>query len=122
MGFNSGNQFRIAGILLILETIALLYFSIVPYASIDTGIEALRLGDFEHLMAYLIYALLAERVLSQTKFKKHRVILAFLIAAAFGGINEVIQSFIPLREADMIDLAFDTVGSVIGSFLLGLKK
>ena len=45
------------------------------------------------------------------------VVYAALIAAAYGGTDEVHQMFVPRREPSALDLVADAVGAVAGSFL-----
>lgn len=111
----------ITSILFFLETILLVYFSIqvFPVGGPTAGIN---LSYLNHVVAYLVYGLLGERMLSYTRFRNHRRHLAFLIAVAVGGINEVLQAFVPGRVTDVLDLAYDGLGAFIGIYVLGFVK
>ena len=45
------------------------------------------------------------------------VVAAALLASAYGASDEVHQSFVPGREADVLDWVADTVGAVLGASL-----
>ncbi|MBU0530528.1 MAG: VanZ family protein [Candidatus Aenigmatarchaeota archaeon] len=108
-------------ILFLLETFFLFYYSIQIITIVEPT-PGFRLGDIEHIVAYLVYGLLAERMLSYTRFRQHRWHLAILISIAVGGLNEFIQSFVPGRFTDLIDLSYDVIGSIIGASIGGLRR
>ena len=48
---------------------------------------------------------------------RHAVSLAMLTATLFGVADEYHQSFVPLRQADSLDLLADFVGAALGIFI-----
>jgi len=118
---NNMYKLCITSFLFIAETIMLFYFSIATGPSAQTVVE-FNVGDILHVLGYLVYAILAERMLNYTRFKQHRWQLAFLIAVAVGGINEVLQSFIPGRYTDVMDFIYNAIGAVIGVLITFLFK
>lgn len=101
-------------LLLIAESITLLYLSTVPYLeSIPISqLVFLRPGDLEHSIAYLIYGFLA---FSSFRFGK-KWYLAGIIASFFGILNEAIQAFTPGRVADPIDILNNSMFGFLGAY------
>ena len=114
-------KLKIAAVFFLIETVLLFYFSVASLPAAEPA-PGLRLGDMEHFVAYLIYGILAERVLSYTKFRNHRWSLALLIAVAVGGLNEVIQAFVPGRVTDVLDFAYDGAGAIVGVTIFRFLK
>ena len=84
-------------------------------------IGAIDWGDkIEHAIAYAIGGWLTWRALGGRMFGRRRVIVAIVIAAAYGLTDEIHQRFVPPRQFDMFDLTADVVGSAIAAFALGL--
>jgi VanZ family protein len=106
----------IAGALLIIESITLLYYSLLPYPDLPITVPSGK-GYIEHFIAYFVYGFLLERVLKHTRLKNHRILLTLIIGSVFGGLNEIVQGFVPGRYTDIIDWLFDMVGSGIGGFV-----
>lgn len=106
--------------LLIIETVALFWFSFLPFVDlVDTG-GLLRPGDFEHMLAYVVYGFLVSRVLGyyMRGLERWKVVLAsVLIGSLVGGLCEGIQLFVPTRAGDVIDCLIDTMGSFAGALL-----
>ena len=114
--FLKKHEFLIASILLAIESITLLYYSLLPYPELPLPVPSGK-GYLEHFIAYSIYGFLLERVLKYTKLRNHRILLVLIIGSAFGGLNEIIQGFVPGRYVDIMDGAFNTAGSVVGGFV-----
>ncbi len=101
--------------LFVAETIFLFYYSTVPFQPLLGAPLGARGGDAEHLGAYFLYGFLAVKVLDgKIKDKKMLLCAAFLVAIGVGGLNEVIQSFIPYRTADWLDMGINGAGAAIG--------
>jgi len=120
------NKFYIFLLLVITETIALLWLSFFPAVpAVRTGI--FRLGDLEHLIAYAVYGFLLNRILSYNNKARKRqllfaVILPFAIGSLVGGVCETIQLFVPTRVADVLDWGIDAFGSLAGATLTSKFK
>lgn len=79
-------------------------------------------GDkIEHAIAYAVGGWLIWRALGEMLFGWRRVIIAILIAAAYGMSDEIHQHFIPPRAFDMLDWAADIFGSAIAAVTLTLR-
>ncbi len=99
------------------ETVFLIAFSFLPSVpTVRTGF--FRIGDIEHFIAYLIYGLLLSRALSYSGRGRRMVLIVPVIAGVVLGVScEAIQFFVPLRTADLIDVAVDVAGSLAGSVI-----
>lgn len=76
-----------------------------------------------HAMAYATLAasaIFADRSSAAHLGRPRRAISAFLLCLSYGASDELHQSFIPLRDASLDDLAADTVGAglAIAAWLL----
>ena len=84
-------------------------------------IGAIYWGDkIEHAIAYASGGWLTWRALGGRMFGRRRVIVAIVIAAAYGLTDEIHQHFVPPREFDVFDLTADSVGSAIAALALAL--
>jgi VanZ family protein len=75
----------------------------------------------EHFFFYGILAALTLRALAQGQWRKigiSTVIGAILISALYGVSDEFHQSFVPGRDAEVLDVVADTLGSVVVTALL----
>jgi len=70
-----------------------------------------------HLVEYMILSLLLKKALSSSSFK-YVSILAVLIGVIYGVSDEFHQSFVHGRKCDPGDLIFDTIGCILGQFLI----
>ena len=78
-------------------------------------------GDkIEHAIAYAVGGWLTWRALGGRLFGWRRVIVAIVIAAAYGLSDEIHQHFVPPRRFDMLDWTADVIGSAISAVLLTL--
>lgn len=74
-----------------------------------------------HFMAYAgLGFLLAWAWATRRPFLWGGPVFALLVAAGWGGLDEITQALIPGRDADVVDWLYDTAGTLtgIGSFLL----
>jgi VanZ family protein len=102
--------------LVIAETLVLLWYSFVPAIDfVRTGFT--RLGDLEHLIAYVVYGFLLQRVLGYFFSRKRSLVLSFVIGSLVGGFCEIVQYFLPYRTGDAIDWGIDTLGSFLGGII-----
>lgn len=68
---------------------------------------------------FLCYALLS-MFLCGVFFRRARY-LAPLMAASFGGLMEVVQAFIPSRDASLLDMAVNILGIALGFMIYWLS-
>ncbi len=101
--------------LAIFETFALFWFSLVPSVGF-VNIGFMRLGDPEHLTAYILYGFLVYNVLKYFLGEKTGVLVSIVIGSFVGGLCETIQLFLPYRAGDIIDFGIDVLGSFTGGF------
>jgi len=76
-----------------------------------------------HFLEYLIFGFLVARVISLPEGKKSRIrlfISVIVIALIWGAIDELHQSFVPLRDANLFDLIADCIGAGAGQFFCKL--
>lgn len=70
-----------------------------------------------HLAVFALLALLWFFALNAGRPAPSAAGLAFLLAAAWGGLDEIHQAFVPGRNAESLDLVADAAGSGLGSLL-----
>jgi VanZ family protein len=87
------------------------YFSLIP----AQRLPSVGLSDkVEHMAAYVLLAFFFGALLPRRDYK-----FLFLALLAFGGAIEIAQGLMKLgREADLMDLVADVVGTVIGLLLV----
>ncbi|MCC6549406.1 MAG: VanZ family protein [Ignavibacteriaceae bacterium] len=109
---------------LIIYWLALLTATSIPSSSMP------RISYSDKTMHFLAYGglgfLLTLAFLVQGKFPELRgyaVLAAITVAALYGALDEFHQSFIPGRNAEMLDWIADFIGSIMGAYLcLGVLK
>lgn len=115
---------------IIVLSLAIIVFSSFPRAPLpDVGI--LEFDKVVHLTAFLVYGVLLQfALIGNTKLSKSKVLIATLIIGiVFAISDELHQSFVPGRDADIFDLFADTAGILISllmhrylSVILKIKK
>jgi len=73
-----------------------------------------------HGTVYGLFGVLLARELSQVTGRWRSVVLAIVLAVAFGAADEWHQQFIPGRSSDVADLRWDSIGAAVGSVLWAL--
>jgi VanZ family protein len=69
-----------------------------------------------HALEYALLGALAALALGARGLRPGRsLLLAAVLASAYGASDEIHQSFVPNREADAGDWAADTVGAILGA-------
>ena len=101
-------------LLFVLETLFLLWFSILPSLGMMNP-PVLRIGDMEHFIVYFVYAIIATRIASYYTKSWKVLAIPFIVCSVVGGVCEFIQVFVPQRTGDYMDLVVDIAGSGIGS-------
>lgn len=85
----------------------------VPSLLADLGDKAL------HAIEYGVLGILCYRAFRHAAgawTTRYAVLLAVLASAGYAVTDEVHQAFVPLREADELDVVADTIGAFIASF------
>ena len=78
------------------------------------------LDKISHLIEYIILSYLLKRAFcasSNLKLNAHSQLLAMAIAILYGISDEFHQHFVPNRSVEGLDLLFDSIGAVLGSFI-----
>lgn len=109
---------------LLIYWLALLIATSIPSSSLP------EISYSDKTMHFLAYGglgfLLTLAFTVQRKFPELRgyaVLTAITVAALYGALDEFHQSFIPGRNAELLDWIADFVGSILGSYLcLGLLR
>jgi VanZ family protein len=71
----------------------------------------------DHIAAFIVFS-----ILFYWAFRFEKMYRIILYGIAFGSFIEFIQSFIPYRSADLIDVAADLVGVLTGIILIYVYK
>ena len=107
----------IAGLLAVLESIALVYFSVMPSLAVPgPGIPFLRPGDLMHFLGYMVYGFLLATAFGSSR--KNAMLMALLIGSGFGLFTESLQLFVPMRYMDFMDWVVNTAGAGTGGLLV----
>jgi VanZ family protein len=69
-----------------------------------------------HVLEYGTLGVLAARAIHGSMLITFRVALiwAFALSVGWGALDELHQAFVPKRSADLLDLAADVVGALLG--------
>lgn len=106
----------------------ILYAALVLTVSSISGLPTPDLGiDFldklAHFCEYFIFLVLMFRALANPPFSLSGFtgyLLAVILSIVFAGFDEYYQSHIPGRESDIYDLVADSMGIILGAFLVFL--
>jgi VanZ family protein len=103
---------------------AMLFFSLLLIlGSVPGQAHALsvRFGDkLLHMLAYALLTFLCYRAITTTKML--RALITLLMIAILGLLDEAGQSFLPYRNASMLDWWFDMAAACIVVTLLSLRS
>ncbi len=75
-----------------------------------------RFGSLAHFVEYAVLAILLLRALEPGRSTRSAVVMALVLASAYGVTDEFHQLFVPLRVADPMDWLVDTAGALLGVF------
>ena len=98
----------------------LIIFIQSSYPSPETAPDIPYLDKFLHFSAYAVLGALFLRAFKTTRLKDNikLVIILSILASSFYGISdELHQYFVPYRNADIMDVLADIVGSICGVYL-----
>ncbi|MEW5766681.1 MAG: VanZ family protein [bacterium] len=93
------------------------YLSSLSETPVPPLLETPGLDKAAHLIEYTILALLLARALknSESKWLSNQwVVLTMVGTILYGVTDEIHQYFVPLRQTDLYDLLFDSLGALIG--------
>ncbi|MFT3821899.1 MAG: VanZ family protein [Rubrivivax sp.] len=97
-------------LVLLMAVVCALAFAPHPPPALDTGWDKRN-----HLLAFASLALVAELAFWPAARRRAKVLLGLL---AFGGFIELVQSQIPERSAEWVDLLADGLGIALGLALV----
>lgn len=92
----------------------------LPDSAVDSFVkESLHLVEFA-----ILYLLLVAALLTTGRFSFKLSLICAVIAAAYGLLDEIHQSFVPARSATIIDFVKDVTGVVVASYFVmrGYRK
>ncbi len=76
-----------------------------------------------HFLLYLPFGVLLFLAFKELGYDKRKALLyAILLASAYGVSDELHQLFVSGRQVDPVDWALDTIGSIVGAFLIKHKS
>lgn len=104
-----------------LYAVAVLVLPSLPSLSAP-AVRFLASDKVAHFLEYAVFAFLAFRSLShsgRSRGWKSVVALTFLLLAAFGAVDEVLQRFVPGRHPDFWDYTADLGGALVSLAVLG---
>ena len=96
----------------------LLIFIQSSYPATDSLPSFPHMDKLAHAGAYALLGFLFFRAFQTTRIRKGAVLLVIfsvLSSSIFGISDEIHQYFVPSRTADILDMAANTAGSVIGA-------
>ncbi|MBK7142409.1 MAG: VanZ family protein [bacterium] len=107
-----------------------LYAAAIASLSAIPNLSGPKLSDFGgdkliHCLEYGIFTWLILRSLESMPTGVGRtglILFAIGLAAAYAGLDEYLQSFVPGRDSSVADFAADTVGSVLVALVWRSKK
>ena len=105
----------------------LLIFIQSAYPSTDLIPQPFLFDKFLHIVAYFILGILFFRSYRTILIKiSHNTLILISISSSilYGISDEIHQHFVPLRQADLMDVLADALGSILGVLMyhLWLKK
>jgi len=108
----------------ILYSAIIFYVSSVP--NVRTPLDEVQFDKILHILAYMPFGFLLARGIKNTKPsipKRALLWSVFVVSLLYGLSDEVHQSFVPGRDAGIVDLMADTLGGFLGGhgYLLFLK-
>lgn len=106
---------------LLLGCVAIFVASSMPGPPIPTPLIFPHSDKLLHGCAYTVLGILAFFGAARRTGAAERParIEASLVAALYGASDEIHQAFVPGRTSELLDLAADSVGGLLGAFVLG---
>ena len=98
---------------------AALIFTLSSISLFPAGVRPLlSWSSFWHCCMYAVLAFLCARAFDHTLSSPRKQSVRFfavLLAIAYAFSDEYHQSFVPLRDPSIVDIAYDSIGAVIGA-------
>ena len=101
-----------------------LYSGIIFCASsvpnVKTPLPEIQFDEILHILTYIPFGFLLARGICNTKVSVPRgvlLVVILLISFLYGLSDEIHQSFVPGRNAGIIDMIADTIGGVAGGYI-----
>jgi len=99
------------------------YMSLLFYLSsrqhISLPFDVWNADKLLHMMAYVPLAFMLYVSMKVSGLRRYVAVFAFLLGVLYGASDELHQALVPGRSPDILDLAADTVGSLLGVILAG---
>ena len=102
----------------------ILYSGIIFCASsvpnVTTPLPETRFDVILHIILYIPFGFVLARAVYNTKISISKGTLfwtVLLVSFLYGGSDEIHQSFVPGRSADLIDMIADTIGGGVGGYI-----
>lgn len=118
MGNWNWSKFRKFWFPVILYSGIIFYVSSVP--NVKTPLQEMQFDKFLHVLVYMPFGCLLARGISNTQGSVPRGILltsVLLVSFLYGLSDEIHQSFVPGRNAGVIDIIADTIGGMAGGYI-----
>jgi VanZ family protein len=108
----TSHRVRVAALLLVLYWAALFVATHVPVSGVKMGHNGDKVA---HFCAYAgLTFLLAWVVYHRRRLTRRDWLVLLIVAAIYGGVDELFQKFVPGRTADVWDWLADVCGAVVG--------
>jgi VanZ family protein len=101
------------GLLALVYTLALFYGGVIDIGPLPK-IPHLATDKLLHALAFAGLSALVFFALTDVKARRRQIVAACVSTAA-GALLELVQSALPYRSADLLDLLADAVGAVLGA-------
>jgi hypothetical protein len=111
---------KVSSILLIIILGTMTYFSSIPGSIISFG--SIWPSLIYHFTIFAGFAFILLAILTNKKVNEKNIILTILISLIIAILDEIHQSFVPLRSPGLDDVAIDLIGVILSISLYSLIK
>jgi VanZ family protein len=106
-----------------LLALSILVVSVTPIpGAIPEESAGLSTSLLFHLVGYAVLSVSLSAALASQRSLRRSVALAVLFATGYGAAIEALQLAIPYRTGDLLDVAVNALGALVGSLLWLLSK
>ncbi len=92
----------------------ILFFSVLP----GSNLPSFPVGNLDKIAHFVEFAVLAALIMRTNRLRNisagRSIVFTLILGAGYGILMELIQRFVPGRNADLYDAVFNTAGVVIG--------